>query len=47
MNAPMKNVDAKREKEAQIERIAIAIGAAVTVVVALRKFFQALGELGR
>lgn len=47
MNNPIKHVDAKREKEAQIERIAIAIGAAVAVVVALRKFFSALGELGR
>lgn len=43
----MKNVDEKRDKEAQIERIAVAIGAAVTVVIALRKLFQALGELAR
>lgn len=43
----MKNVDAKRDKEAQIERIATAIGAAVAVVIALRKLFQALGELAR
>ena len=43
----MKNVDPKREKEAQVEQIAIAIGAAVAVVIALRKLFQALGELAR
>ncbi|HEY9085341.1 MAG TPA: hypothetical protein VIN40_05310 [Candidatus Tyrphobacter sp.] len=47
MNAPMKNVDAKREKEAQIERIATAIAAAVAVVIALRKLFQTLSELAR
>ncbi len=43
----MKNVDENREKEAQIERIAIAIGACVAIVVALRKLFQVLGELAR
>lgn len=43
----MKNVDAKRDREHQIETIAIAIGAAVAVVIALRKLFQALAELGR
>ncbi len=43
----MKNVDPKREKEMQIERIATAIAAAVTVVIALRKLFQVLAELGR
>lgn len=43
----MKNVDARKEKEAQIERLAIAIGAAVAVVVALRKLFQTLADLGR
>ncbi|MGH7736421.1 MAG: hypothetical protein ACREMP_00920 [Candidatus Tyrphobacter sp.] len=43
----MKNVDTKREKQAQVERIAVAIGSAVAVVVALRKLLQALVELGR
>ncbi len=43
----MRNVDAKREKEAQLERIAVAIGAAVGVIVALRRLAQALYELTR
>jgi hypothetical protein len=43
----MKNVDAKKEREAQIERIAIVIGCTVAVIAALRKLFQALGELAR
>lgn len=42
-----KNVDARREKEAQIERIATAVAAAVAVVVALRKLIQALSELAQ
>ncbi len=43
----MKNVDQKREREQQIELIAAAIGAAVAVVIALRKLFQSLADLGR
>lgn len=41
----MRNVDARRERQARIERIATAVGAAFAVLVALRRLIRALSEL--
>ncbi len=43
----LRNVDAKREKDAQIDRVVTAIGAAIALLIALRKLIQALAELAR
>jgi hypothetical protein len=43
----LKNVDTKREREEQIERIATAVAAAVAVIVALRRLIHALAELSQ